>query len=372
VACRNTATSRETLAGLRRLLGGLRQVDLEAGAGDPVAPVRAALDPAPGLADLDRLVAKTKDAGVRVDVRRRGARRALPCDLDLSAYRIVQEAVTNVVRHSGTRDCSVTVDYGERELSIEVVDLGCATAGGARTGQGPGLGGGFGIVGMRERVSLLHGEFSAGARTGGGFRVAARLPVPAAVGAAGDGAEAYRLVRRERPDVAVMDVRMPGTDGIEGTRRITGDPESATRVLVLTTFDDDEYVYGALRAGASGFLLKDMELESILDGIRVVAAGEGLIAPSVTRRLIEEFAGRPAPAAAARSAAGLEGVTEREREVLTLIGRGLSNTEIAGELCISVATAKSHVGRLFSKLGARDRVQLVILGYETGLVGPSR
>jgi DNA-binding NarL/FixJ family response regulator len=192
------------------------------------------------------------------------------------------------------------------------------------------------------------------------------------VGEAGDGAEAWRLVREHRPDVAVMDVRMPGTDGIEGTRLITGDADSATRVLVLTTFDDDEYVYAALRAGASGFLLKDMALEAILDGIRVVAAGDALIAPSVTRRLIEDFAeSRPEPVVAARSA-DVRGVTDREREVLTLVGRGLSNSEIAGDLCISVATAKSHVARLFSKLGARDRVQLVIIAYEAGLVGPAR
>jgi DNA-binding NarL/FixJ family response regulator len=206
-----------------------------------------------------------------------------------------------------------------------------------------------------------------------GLRVLiADTPDMEVVGEAGDGAEAVRLVREHRPDVAVMDVRMPGTDGIEGTRLITADTDSDTRVLVLTTFDDDEYVYAALRAGASGFLLKDMALEAILDGIRVVAAGDALIAPSVTRRLIEDFAvSRPEPVVAARSA-DVRGVTDREREVLTLVGRGLSNSEIAEDLCISVATAKSHVARLFSKLGARDRVQLVITAYEAGLVGPAR
>ncbi|MGW6704923.1 response regulator [Streptomyces sp. NPDC054956] len=187
-------------------------------------------------------------------------------------------------------------------------------------------------------------------------------------GEAGDGAEAVEMVRRLRPDVAIMDIRMPGTDGIEATRRINADPESRTRVLVLTTFDDDEYVYGALRAGASGFLVKDMPLETILDGIRIVAGGDALIAPSVTRRLIEEFAARPEPAPARRVVA--DGITDREREVLTLVGRGLSNAEIAGELTISVATAKAHLARLFTKLDARDRVQLVILAYEIGLVAP--
>lgn len=190
------------------------------------------------------------------------------------------------------------------------------------------------------------------------------------VGEAANGAEAVDLVGRLRPDVAVMDIRMPAMDGIEATRLITADPRSQTRVLVLTTFDDDDYVYGALRAGASGFLVKDMPLESILDGIRVVAAGDALIAPSVTRRLIEEFAGRPEPAAARPVAA--DGITNREREVLTLVGRGLSNTEISEELVISVSTAKAHVARLFTKLDARDRVHLVIIAYELGLVSSSR
>ncbi|MEU9750760.1 MULTISPECIES: response regulator [Streptomyces] len=188
------------------------------------------------------------------------------------------------------------------------------------------------------------------------------------IGEAGTGAQAVRLVRELRPDVVVMDIRMPGMDGIEATGLITAGPESA-RVVVLTTFDDDEYVYAALRAGASGFLIKDMSLEGILSAIRVVAAGEALIAPSVTRRLIEEFAARPEPAPPARAVAGITG---REREVLVLVGRGMSNSEIAERLVISVATAKAHVARLFSKLEARDRVQLVIIAYEMGLVAPPR
>jgi DNA-binding NarL/FixJ family response regulator len=193
------------------------------------------------------------------------------------------------------------------------------------------------------------------------------------VGEAGTGAEAVRLAAEHAPDVAVMDIRMPEMDGIEATRRITeaGD----THVVMLTTFDDEEYVFSALRAGASGFLVKDMALDSILDAVRVVASGDALIAPSVTRKLIAEFAIRPASAGAPPNPgdkALLEGVTEREREVLTLVGRGLSNGEIAEELFISAATAKAHVARLFTKLGARDRVQLVITAYEAGLVSPSR
>ena len=186
------------------------------------------------------------------------------------------------------------------------------------------------------------------------------------VGEAGTGAEAVRIAGDAGPDVVVMDIRMPGMDGIEATRIITADP-GAPRVLILTTFDDDDYVYGALRAGASGFLVKDMALEDILAAIRVVAAGDALIAPGVTRRLIAEFAGRPDPAPPRRTVAG---ITAREEEVLTLVGRGMSNGEIAEQLYISVATAKAHVARLFTKLGARDRVQLVIIAYEAGLVAP--
>ncbi|MGM9470311.1 response regulator [Streptomyces murinus] len=192
-------------------------------------------------------------------------------------------------------------------------------------------------------------------------------------GKAGDGREAVRLMRELRPDVVVMDIRMPGMDGIEATRQATAEP-NPPKVLVLTTFDDDEYVYGALRAGASGFLLKSMALDAILDAIRVVAAGDALIAPSVTRRLIADFAaipGPPAPEPDTEPAANsrlITRITDREREVLALIGQGLSNSEIADRLVISVATAKTHVARLFAKLEARDRVHLAIIAFETGLV----
>jgi DNA-binding NarL/FixJ family response regulator len=189
------------------------------------------------------------------------------------------------------------------------------------------------------------------------------------VGEAGSGGAAVDLVRQTRPDVVVMDIRMPGMDGITATRRILGD-QDPPRVLVLTTFDDDEYVYGALRAGASGFVVKDMALDDILGAIRVVAGGDALIAPRVTRLLIEQFLQRPAAAAPARALA--DGVTDREREVLTLIGRGRSNSEIAAELHITIATVKAHVARLLTKLDARDRVQLVIISYETGLVATER
>jgi DNA-binding NarL/FixJ family response regulator len=189
------------------------------------------------------------------------------------------------------------------------------------------------------------------------------------VGEAANGEEAVALAGQLAPDVVVMDIRMPGMDGIEATRRIT-EGGGDTRIVVLTTFDDDDYVYGALRAGASGFLVKDMALDDILGAIRVVAAGDALIAPGVTRRLIQDFAA--ARFEQPRERRELTAITDREREVLTLVGTGLSNTEIAEELFISVATAKTYLTRLLSKLDARDRVQLVIIAYEAGLVSPHR
>ena len=205
----------------------------------------------------------------------------------------------------------------------------------------------------------------------GSFRLlVSTAPDLTPVGEAATGLEAIELARREKPDVVLMDIRMPGLDGIEATRTITSAPETAgTRVLILTTFDLDEYVFAALRAGASGYLIKDTPPAELLAGIRVIAAGEALLAPRVTRRLIAEFTSRPDPAPR-RPEAALDTVTEREREVLTLIGLGLSNTEIAARLHVSMSTAKTHVGRLLMKLGARDRAQLVITAYDAGLVGP--
>jgi DNA-binding NarL/FixJ family response regulator len=186
------------------------------------------------------------------------------------------------------------------------------------------------------------------------------------VGEAADGAQAVRLAAELKPDIVVMDVRMPGTDGLTATRQIT--ESTGVKVLVLTTFDVDEYVFEALRGGASGFLLKDTEPVELLRALQVVASGEALLAPTVTRRMIEDFVSRPEQRRVDTSV--LREVTDREREVLALVAGGLSNEEIAGRLVISPATARTHVSRIMTKLRARDRAQLVVLAYESGLVRP--
>jgi DNA-binding NarL/FixJ family response regulator len=203
----------------------------------------------------------------------------------------------------------------------------------------------------------------------GGFRVlvdsAEDLSV---VGEAADGAEAVALVEQTQPDVVLMDIRMPTMDGLEATRRIAASP-AATRVLVLTTFDLDEYVFAALKAGASGFLLKDTPPHDLLAGIRTIAQGDALLSPSITRQLIREYVNRPdSPVLPPPQ---LEGLTDRELEVLTLVAKGWSNGEVAERLFITAATTKSHVSRLLMKLGARDRAQLIVMAYEVGLVSPA-
>jgi len=189
------------------------------------------------------------------------------------------------------------------------------------------------------------------------------------IGEAGDGAEAVAEARRLSPDVVLMDVRMPEMDGIEATRRLLENGDSATKVVMLTTFDMDEYVYDALRAGASGFLLKDVPPEQLVNGIRAIASGDALLAPSVTRRVVEEFVRRP-PDSLRTAPPELEELTAREFEVLKLIARGLSNAEIAQELVVSETTVKTHVAHVLMKLNLRDRVQAVVLAYESGLVQP--
>jgi DNA-binding NarL/FixJ family response regulator len=200
-------------------------------------------------------------------------------------------------------------------------------------------------------------------------------PDMAVVGEAADGDEAVAVARRERADVVLMDIRMPRVDGIAATRRLAGpDVADPVKVVMLTTFDLDEYVFEALRAGASGFLLKDVRRDDLVHAVRVVAAGDALLAPSVTRRLVEDFARRPGSGTSGSPSAAmtreLDRLTAREREVLELIGRGLNNAEIGATLFVGEATVKTHVGRVLMKLALRDRVQAVILAYEAGLVGP--
>jgi DNA-binding NarL/FixJ family response regulator len=216
----------------------------------------------------------------------------------------------------------------------------------------------IGVV-IADDQALVRGGFRVLVDTADGMEV---------LGEASDGTEAVALARKHHPDVVLMDVRMPVQDGIEATRQIKRDSDTAeVKVLILTTFDLDEYVYSALRAGASGFLLKDTTPEKLLDAIRVVASDEALLAPTVTRRLIEAFIARLGEPAIVAPAA-LDTLTDREREVLREVARGLSNTEIAERLGVSPATAKTHVSRLLMKLAARDRAQLVVIAYETGLV----
>ncbi|MGW2745099.1 response regulator [Streptomyces sp. NPDC001450] len=205
-----------------------------------------------------------------------------------------------------------------------------------------------------------------------GFRILLEsVPETEVVGEAAHGAEAVRRAAELRPDVVLMDVRMPGMDGIEATRRITGSG-GRSRVLVLTTFDLDEYVHAALRAGASGFLLKDARPEELLAGIRAVAVGDAVIAPALTRRLLDEFAQLlPRPAGDPAEDARLNSLTEREREILVAIGRGWTNGEIAARFVLSESTVKTHVGRVLAKIGARDRVQAVIFAYDRGLARPN-
>jgi DNA-binding NarL/FixJ family response regulator len=217
-------------------------------------------------------------------------------------------------------------------------------------------------------IRVLVADDQAAVRAGFAALIAAEDEMHVA-GQAADGREAVDLTRRVLPHVVLMDIRMPRLDGLQATRLICADPTlENTRVLVLTTFDLDEYVYAALRAGASGFLLKDAGPDELLRGIRIVAAGQALMAPSITKRLIAEFAVRQDPQQPSEE---LDALTEREREILRLVAAGLSNAEIAAQLVISPLTAKTHVSRILGKLGCRDRAQLVTLAYETRLVTPA-
>ncbi len=215
-------------------------------------------------------------------------------------------------------------------------------------------------------IRVLIADDQALVRDGFGMILDAQVDIEV-VGQASDGRQAVDLSRELRPDVVLMDIRMPEVDGVEATRRLMADPDSP-RILMLTTFDQNEYVYAAMKAGASGFLLKDVRREELINAVRSVAAGDALLASSLTRRFIEDFVRRPPPGAAPTGA--LAELTDREAEVVRLVARGLSNAEIAERMVVSEATVKTHVARVLSKLGLRDRTQVVVMAYETGFVQP--
>ena len=381
------------LAELRRVLGVLRT------GGQDTAPQ-------PGLADLDALLDSARSGGVSVTVTRSGNPVTLPDGVDLSAYRIVQEALSNAMRHAPGSHVQVHLAYRPDGLALEVRnDAGpgeqCRPGPGGQRGPGrrgrprPGRHAGArhdagrepgGGPDRRRGVPGDRGPAGEPARGGGavtirvvvaddqgmvrsGFSILLNAqPDIEVVGEAVNGQEAIARVAELRPDVILMDVRMPVIDGLQATRQIAAAGDGAPRVLVLTTFDLDDYVYEALRSGASGFLLKDASAGELAEAVRVVAAGDALLAPGVTRRLIAEFARLGAPRAASRK--NLEDLTERETEVLALVARGMSNAEIAAHLVVAEQTVKTHVSRVLMKLALRDRAQAVVFAYENGLVRP--
>ena len=431
--------SKSGLRELRAILEVLRQTD----GGSPAVAVA-------DLRAVAALVEATSAAGTPATLQSAGLAVPLPPPVELAAYRIVQESLTNVVRHAGRVAATVSLRQDGGYLCVDVVNDGGTVPAAFSDGTGAGL------AGMRERAAALGGTLDAGPRPGGGFAVRARLPVAAAapagprapaagpgtpqapeaprrpgqrgrgtrtgrrqpgrrrrgascraarradrepavirvlladdqalvragfrvlagsapdievVGEAADGAAAVELARSLRAEVVLMDIRMPGTDGLQATRQIAADPElSGVRVIILTTYEADEYVFEAIRAGASGFLVKDTEPEDLISAIRIVARGDALLSPSVTRTLISSIAGR-GPAQPVNASA-LAVLTDREREVLARVAAGMSNDEIAAALFISPLTAKTHINRTMTKLSARDRAQLVVIAYETGLVRP--
>jgi len=303
-------TARQALTELRRLLGVLRR---------PSERLETA--PSASLGELGDVLDQVRGAGLPVDLEIVGTPGPLAPGVDLTAYRIIQEALTNTIRHANATRAAIRVLVVDDQ---ELVRSGFCV-----------------ILDTAEGITV--------------------------VGEAANGEAALAAADVHRPDVVLMDIRMPGMDGLEATRLLTRGP-TAPKVVMLTTFDLDEYVYEALRAGASGFLLKDSPRADLITAVRAAATGNALLAPSVTRRLIEAFARRPPETAP--SPARLASLTAREREVLVLLARGGSNIEIAAALFVSEATVKTHVGNLLAKLGLRDRVQAVILAYETGIIVP--
>ena len=393
---------RRALSDMRAMLGVLRTDE------PPGSPVPQ--PPQPGVGQLGALVERIRATGLAVSLTVEGTAFPLGAAAELTAYRIVQEALTNTLRHAAARHAAGhghlrrarSADPGGRRRRLgrpgaratasrptreprpwRRRDAGAGRPAPRRAARGPGRrrrmagrghppapGGPGRPGGAGMTISVLLADDQPLLRRG--FRMILEAEGDLTVVAeAGDGEEAVEQARRHVPDVVLMDIRMPGTDGIEATRRITAADERV-RVLVLTTFDLDEYAFGAARAGASGFLLKDVRPADLVAAVRTVASGDAVVSPRVTRRLLEEYA-RVVPLSASQMQERypqLATLTEREREVLIAVAGGLSNAEIAASLYVSEATVKSHVGRILAKLGLRDRVQVVVLAYEAGLIRP--
>ncbi len=344
------------------------------------------LRPAPGLADVPDLVEGFRDSGLEVADELALPAETLPGGVDVSAYRVVQELLTNALKY-GAGPARLVVATEPDRLRISCANPVSGVLGGARLrARAPRHRRARGDAGRHPRPRWEQRPVRGrGRHPAGGGRDVSRVAIAddqelvrsglqlvleargcEVVGTAGDGREAVEMVRRTTPDVVLMDIRMPVMDGIAATRALTaaGVP---TKVLVLTTYDLDRYVYDALEAGAAGFLLKATPPDRLVEGIRTVSAGESLLAPSLTRRLIEEYLRHPP---ADGGSGPVDELTEREREVLVLMARGLSNDDIAAELVVAPATVKTHVNRVLAKLGVVSRVQAVVLAYETGLVLP--
>lgn len=398
--------SRHALGELRATVGLLRQ------SGDPEAPT----EPAPGLDRLDELAATFRNAGLRVEVARADQGTELPAAVGLAAYRIVQEALTNVQKHAGAARAPRSASYASDRTSRSPCSTtaattdttpppaagtdcsGCANASPPCAAPSPQAPASAAVsacmrscpsspappplpaaardprpAGARMTIRVLLADDQALLRSA--FRVLVDSePDMEVVGEASDGAEAVRLARAHRPDVVLMDIRMPGTDGLAATREISADPAlDGVRVVILTTFEVDDYVVQSLRAGASGFLGKGSEPEEMLNAVRIAAGGEALLSPQATKGLIARFLaqdGPPGPDLDPERAERLDSLTVREREVLVQVAGGHSNDEIAERLEVSPLTVKTHVNRAMAKLGARDRAQLVVIAYESGLVRP--